>query len=115
MLAQALDILHQMPGRVVDQTRMRSALPAAALIEQHDAVALRIEETAHPRVGARTGSSMQEHRGFAAWIAAFLEIDLVHVGDAQISGAIGSDGRVETTKFRGPRGSSARGALGGGH
>ena len=53
------------------------ALARAALIEQHDAIALRIEEAAHPRIGARTRSSVQEHRRLTFRIAAFLEVDLV--------------------------------------
>jgi hypothetical protein len=42
--AQFLDIGHQMPGRVVAQFRVRGGLAAAALVEQHDAIAFRVEE-----------------------------------------------------------------------
>jgi hypothetical protein len=44
VLAQAFDIGDEVPGRVVGELRMRRRTAATALVEQHDAVACRIEE-----------------------------------------------------------------------
>src|SRR6201999_4104864 len=85
VLAQALDVGHQMPGRVLDQAGARPAAAAAALIEYHDAVVVRIEELAGALVGTRAGTAMQEQRGLARGIAALFVVDLVHVRDTQIA------------------------------
>ncbi len=77
MLAQAFDIIDQVPGGVRDQRGVRAALAAAALVEQHDAVAARIEEAAHRRAGAAARAAVQEHDRLAVRIAAFLEVQLM--------------------------------------
>ena len=79
VLAQLLHVRDQMPGRVVDQTGVRPAAPAAALIEQHDAIGVGIEEAAGAIVAAGAGAAVHEHRGLARRVAAFLVVDLVHV------------------------------------
>jgi hypothetical protein len=95
VLPQPLDVGDQVPGRVVDQTGVRPALAAAALIEQHDPVALRIEEPAHLRVGAPARAAVQEHGGLAVGIAALLEVDLVQLRDAEKAGPVRLDRWVE--------------------
>src|SRR5262249_16675419 len=54
MLTQALDVCHEVPGGVVDQARVGSALATATLIKQDDSVAARVEEAAHPGFSAAT-------------------------------------------------------------
>ena len=81
MLAQRFDVGDQVPRGVVHEARGGPALAAAALIEQHDAVALRVEEPAHLRIGAAARTAVQEHDGLALRIAALLVVDLVHGRD----------------------------------
>src|ERR1700716_3824708 len=83
MFAQPFDVFHEMPRRIVDETRVRTALAAAPLVEKHDPIALRIEEASHFRVRAAARAAVQKHRWLAARIAAFLEIDFMDVRDAQ--------------------------------
>ncbi len=54
VLAQQLEVGHQVPGRVVAQVGIRlarvwRAVPRPALVEQDDAIPLRVEEAAMPR------------------------------------------------------------------
>ena len=70
---------------------MRRGAAAAALVEQHDAVARGIVIAAHHRVRAAAGSAMQQHGRLAGRVAAFLEIDLVQRGDLEPSRAVGND------------------------
>src|SRR5262245_37148879 len=107
MLAQPLHVGDQVPGRVVDEARVRATATAPALIEQHDAVGGRIEEAARPVVAAGARPAMHEHCGLAARVAAFLVVNLVHIGYAQITGRVRLDGRVQ--RFR--PGAHARAAL----
>src|SRR2546421_12174147 len=99
MLAQLLDVSHQIPGRIIDEACVGPALAAAALVEEHDAVLFGIEEAPHPGVGAAARTAMQEHRGLALGIAAFLEIKLVQVRDFEITRAVGPDRRIQSTSF----------------
>src|SRR4029079_15015132 len=46
MRPQLLDVRHQVPSGVVDQAGVRPAAPTAAVIAQHDAIRIAIEETA---------------------------------------------------------------------
>ena len=85
MLAQPLDVGDQMPGRVLDQAGARPAAAAAALIEHHDAVVMRVEELPRALVRAGARAAVQEHRRLAGRVAAFLVIDLVDVRDPQIA------------------------------
>ena len=70
MLAQSLDVGDQMPGRVLDEAGARPAASAAALIEHHDAVVLRVEELPRALVGAGAGPAVQEYGRLAGRIAA---------------------------------------------
>ena len=63
-----------MPGGVVAQFGVRAGLAAAALIEQHDTVALRVEETPMHRFATGAGAAVQEQDRQAAGVAAFLDI-----------------------------------------
>ena len=58
---------------------MRPALAAAALIKEHNAVVSGIEKTPHFRVQPSAGSTVQEDRGLACRIAAFLPVDLLAI------------------------------------
>ena len=66
VLAQRLDVGDQVPRRVVDERRVRRALAAAALVEEHDAVRRGIEEAPVARLGAEAGAAVQEDDGLAA-------------------------------------------------
>ena len=111
VLAQPLHVLDQMPGGVVDQAGVRTALAAAALVEEHDAVARRVEETPHPRVGAAARAAVQEHHRFAARVAAFLPVDLVQRRDAQHAAAVRVDRGVEAAQRAGGRRRCRHGAV----
>ena len=74
---------------------------AAALIEQHDAVARGIVIAAHRRVRAAARPAVQEHRRLAVRIAAFLEIDLVAAGDLEPPRPVRDDFREERQAYSG--------------
>jgi hypothetical protein len=74
---------------------VRPASTAAALIEKDDAIPLRVEEASHPRIGAGTGSAVEEDCWLSLRVTAFLEIDAVIGVDGEVSRAVGLDGRVE--------------------
>ena len=98
-LAQALDVRDEIPGRVVLETRVRTATPAAALVEEENSVARRIEESA--RAGIATGArpAVQEHDRLACRIAAFLPIDLVAVADGEMTLSSRLDRRIEAASL----------------
>ena len=74
---------------------MRAAAAAAALVEQHDAIARRVEEAPRFRIAAGARPAVQEHDGLARGIAAFLPVDLVAVADGQVAVTQWLDRRVE--------------------
>src|SRR3546814_4839047 len=84
----------QIPGRVLAQFGMRRRFAAATLVEQHNAVFLRIEELPIPGLGAATGAAMHEHRRDALRIAAFLDMDFVQLGNAQAMVFVRLAGRI---------------------
>jgi hypothetical protein len=96
MLAQFFHVGDQVPGRVVLETCMRPAAAAAALVEEDDAIARGIEKPACARIAARAGTAVQENRGPALGIAAFLPVDLVTMADGQVSLAACLDRRIKS-------------------
>ncbi len=77
VLAQALDVGDEVPGGVVVERGERLALAAAALVEQDDAVARRVEEAPVLGVGAAAGPAVQEHHRLAGAVARLLEVEVV--------------------------------------
>ena len=64
---------------------MRPRPAAAALVEQDDAVDLGIEEAPVPGFAAGARSAVHEDRRLATGVAALLPVDLVPVGDPEVS------------------------------
>src|SRR5690349_10307133 len=64
-------------------TRQWPTAPAAALVEQHDVVERRIEQTPLPRRTPRARPPMQEQRREARGIATALPVHLVPVAHVQ--------------------------------
>src|SRR6185437_9828777 len=83
------------PGGVFFQRSVRRRAPAAPLVEQYDAVSAWIVIAPHHRVNAAARAAMQQHGGLADRRAAFLEIDLVQVGDLEPARPVRDDLRVE--------------------
>ncbi len=77
VLAQALHVGDQIPGRVVGKFGVRRGAPAATLVEQHDAVMRRIEEAPTVGIAARAGTAVHEYHRLAARVAALLVVDRV--------------------------------------
>src|SRR4051812_41705262 len=106
MLAQALDVGDQVPGGVVGQFRMRRGFATTALVEQHDAVLLRVEETAATRASAAAGAAMEEDPRLSLGVAAFPEEEGMQRGHlehaaverldrgVEVGGVLGHGGRV---------------------
>src|SRR4029077_2918539 len=84
-----------MPGGVLINAGMRRRAAAAALVEQHHAVAIGIVIAPHDGGRAATGAAMQQNGGLAVGIAAFLVIKLVEPGDLEPSRAVRNDLRIE--------------------
>ena len=83
-VAQPIDVLDQVRGRVVGQRRgravggdRRAALPAAALIEQDHAVARRVEIARHYGAARAAGPAVQHDDGFARRVAIFLPVKVM--------------------------------------
>jgi hypothetical protein len=93
-LANALHVRHQMPGAVVGQLGVGPRTPGAALVEENDAVKLRIEEAPMDRVAPRPRSAMQEDGGQALGVAAFLQVDIMALNQQSLAG-VGLDRGVE--------------------
>ena len=62
---------------------MGAALTGTTLVEDDDAIALRVEELTHLRVGAAARPAVQEHHWLASRIATLFEVQLMDVRDAQ--------------------------------
>ena len=93
--AQALDVLHQRPGVVVGQHRVGARAAAAALVEQHHAPALGVEEAAHGGVDRAARAAVQDHARLAVGPAALLVVDLVRGAGGQPAEGEGLRLRVE--------------------
>lgn len=72
MAPERLDIGHEVLRRIVGQIAVWGRAPAAALVEDDDAVEARVEEAAVRRRSARTRAAMQEQHRLAARIAGLL-------------------------------------------
>lgn len=91
MLANALHVGDEIPRGVGLQASVRRASAAATLIEQHDAVRLRIEEATLLRVRSTAGAAVDENDGLALRVPRLFDVDFVHVGDAEAVRPVGFD------------------------
>jgi hypothetical protein len=67
----------QVPSRIVVERGVRAALAAAALVEQHDAVASGVEKPPLLGTGAAARTAVQKHHRLAVGIAGLLEVERV--------------------------------------
>jgi hypothetical protein len=74
---------------------MRATSTAAALIEEHYPIPLRIEEATHVRLGAPTGSAVKEQRWLSGRVPALLEVNSVVRIGAKVTGSVWLDGWVQ--------------------
>jgi len=88
MFAQALYILHQIPGGVLFEGSVRNRAAAAALIEQHDAVEPWIVIAAHDWRHAAAGAAMKHDHRLARGRSALFVIELVEIRDLEASRAV---------------------------
>ena len=84
MASYRLDIGDQVSGRVVRRRAVRRRLPAPALVEQHDAIELRIEKAAMDRSRAAARAAMKKHRRKPPRISARLDVDRVAAADGHL-------------------------------
>src|SRR5262249_34552639 len=68
------------------------AAPGPPLVEQHDPVGVRIEETSLTRGAARPGPAVEVERGFAIGIAAALPIQAMPVTYVAHAAVVGLNG-----------------------
>jgi len=101
MGAELLHVGHERCGRVVLQLAERHRAAAAALVEHHDAIELRVEETAVNGRRAGAGSPVQEGHWHAFGVAALLPIDRVPAVDRQHAAGIRRDLGEEVGTERG--------------
>jgi len=86
MLAQHLDIGHEVRRRVLRQTAQRTRPPGAALIEDHHAPEARIEEPAVHGTRSGAGSAMKEQHRLSAGRAHLLPIHDMTAGQRHVAG-----------------------------
>ncbi len=89
-----------MPGGVLHQARARAATAAAALIEYHDAIVLRIEKLARAAVRPGARAAVQKDGGFACRVAALFIVELMNLGDPQVPRRIRFDRRIQFAALR---------------
>ncbi len=89
--AQGLDVVHQVVGGVLRQAAQRAGAPRAALVENHHAPEIWIEEAPMHGARARARPAMQEQHGAAARVADLLPIHDVARRKRQIAGLERSD------------------------
>ena len=77
MLPQLLHVGHEVISGIVMQLAKRHRPAAAALVEDHNAIELGVEEPAMDRCRAGAWATVQEHHRQAFWVAALLPIDRV--------------------------------------
>ncbi len=94
--AEALDVGDERPGGVVVEARVRRALPAPALVELDDAVALGVEEPPVLRVAPAAGAAVEEHHRPPVGVARLLPVEVVDGGHAQPPRSPRGDLRVQT-------------------
>src|SRR5262245_14174005 len=94
--AQPLHVGHQIPGGVVLEAGVWPRAPAAALVEQDDAITAGIMITTHAGVAAAARTAMYDQHRLAAGVAAFFKKNLVLVANFEVLLAIGLDWNVET-------------------
>src|SRR5262245_44755321 len=90
-LAQALDVRHEIPGRVLAQLGVRRALAAAALVEEHDAPLPRVEVAPVDRIDAAARTAVQEDERLSARVAALLVVQRVQPRHAQLAAGVRFD------------------------
>src|SRR5690606_13999853 len=95
LLPERLDVRDEVPGRVVDERGVGTALAAAALVEQNDAVARGVEEAALPRARAAARSTVEEHDGLSIRVPGLFEIDRVLGRDVEVPRPVRLDLRIE--------------------
>src|SRR5690606_31563186 len=81
-------------GGVVLQARMRRGAPAAALVEQQNLVALRVEQASMCAGASPAGTAMQEDRRLAIRVAAKLPVHTVTITGVQVAMGVGMDLRI---------------------
>src|SRR5262245_63048436 len=89
--AQTFDIGQQMGGRVVGNLAERYRAAGAALIENHDAPMLRVEEAPMHRSCAGAGSAVQKQRRGAARVPGLFPIHYMARVEPESSGSMGLD------------------------
>ena len=101
-LTHRLDVVQQVRcGVGLERRQIRAgagrAAPAAALVEQHDAVALGVEHLPVPRLAARAGAAVQHQGGLPSRVSAHLPVDVVAVAGGEHSVLLRLDRRVALT------------------
>ena len=95
MLAQFLEVLDDVPGRVLPNITVRCTATCATLVDEHESVMLRVEKTAIVRRDANARPTVQKQSRSPVRVAHFFVDDRVQVGNGQFADAVGFDGRVE--------------------
>jgi hypothetical protein len=88
VIAEPFDVRKQVSGGVgremySEVARMRQAPAAAALIEKHNAIGMRIEKAACAGRAPRARAAMEHDDRFTAWIATSLPVDEMPVADIE--------------------------------
>src|SRR5437763_8368201 len=99
MLAQLLDIGNKIPGGVLFERSMRRALSRSALIEEHDAIGIRIVKLSILRHQPAAGPAVQKDDRLTFGIAALFVVNLVNLRDSQAARVVGFDWGVKSSDF----------------
>ena len=97
---QNLDVVDQIPGRVVFEAGMRGAFAASPLIKKDDSVDIGIPETTHVGSAPATRPAMQKNHRLAMRNSAFLVIEPVAAANLQVSGVIRFNRRIKLAPCR---------------
>jgi hypothetical protein len=83
--------------------RVRSTASGAALVEQHDPIAARVEQAAHARRATRPRTAVEHQRRLARPVAAYLPVQALAVADVEHPVLLRLDARVARRHRSNPR------------
>ena len=85
-MSQFLNVIYEMPGRILFKFCVWYGAAAATLIEKDDSVLFGIVEATHDGIAAAAGPTMHHEHGQTIRVAAFLIIYFVQIRDLYSAG-----------------------------
>ena len=95
MLADELDVVHEIPGGIFLELGARGGAATTALVEKHNPIVRGIEEAAVNRIATAARPSVQENHGLPVGIPALFHVKFMERGGFEHLGLEGFDFRIK--------------------